>query len=335
MIVHTVGMRRPEIPRRPAVRARRGTVAGSGSGRRSRSQPGSASGSGWRSGSRSGSALALATALTLLAACSGSEPAASPGDPGASVTPSAETPSSRLDPFTSGAPTEGSTDTSAGAPQGSTAPASESDPSSPDEVVATVEAVVESIEPVAETGVPGIESDDGFCRAWSEFAGSYQALTFAAGTDDPLDAARLEIVANDAVRSGAAGLATFLPGELEADRVALTETLTTPIVRRADRARELLAESGVDDDENARLGEVWLDALADQGLQTTDLEVTIDDRALDVAVREAAVTLADELPPIVEDPSLIVDVDLSALEAHLFDNCPDRGTLTGNDRTDG
>lgn len=267
--------------------------------------------------------VAAVSASALLAACSGAETGgsstASPPDDTVVTTSSA-------DPFTTGedrdVPLDGPVTTGGSAATTDVAPT-------------TAEPVVESIEPVPETGVPGIDSADDFCRAWSVFAGSYQALALAAGTADPVTAARLEVVANDAIRTGASGLAALLPAELDDDRSAITETLTSPILRRADRARDLLATAGVDGEANARLADAWLDALAEQGLQTGDPTVTIDDRELDVAVREAAVALVDELPPIVEDPSLVVDVDLSGLESYLFDNCPDRGTLTGNDRTEG
>ena len=41
-----------------------------------------------------------------------------------------------------------------------------------------------AIEPVPETGVPGIDSGDVFCRAWSEFAGSFQALGLVSAIGD-------------------------------------------------------------------------------------------------------------------------------------------------------
>ena len=62
--------------------------------------------------------------------------------------------------------------------------------------------VVESIPPVPETGVPGIASDDLFCRAWSEYAGSVQALSLAWAVQPAAAASALEVAASDAVARG-------------------------------------------------------------------------------------------------------------------------------------
>lgn len=194
--------------------------------------------------------------------------------------------------------------------------------------------VVDSIEPVVDTGVPGIESDDDFCRAWSEFAGSYQALTFSWAVVGGVESARLELVANDALRSAVVTLGETLPDELEAERQALTVDLTTPILRRADRGREILSEQGVSADANAALGGLWLAAVTEAGTESESLAVPIDDGELDASVDAAAGVFVGELPPITEDPSLIVDVAIPSTEQYLFDNCPDRGILAGNDNVD-
>lgn len=194
--------------------------------------------------------------------------------------------------------------------------------------------VLEPIEPVSETGVPGIESDDDFCRSWSEFAGSYQALTFAWVIQGGEAAARLEVLATDVLSSAVVEMGTNLPAALESDRQALTIDLPSPLLRRAERTRELLAQSGVDDTTIEELGNMWLVAVTDAGLESEALSVPIDDDELNGWVTEAALLLLEELPPISEDPSLIVDVDISTTENYLFENCPDRGVLAGNDRVD-
>ena len=206
-------------------------------------------------------------------------------------------------------------------------------PPLPDET-AVSDAVLEPIEPVPDTGVPGIDSDDVFCRSWSEFAGSYQALTFAWAVQDPIAAARLEVVATDTLSSAVARLGVSLPAELEAERQALTVDLPTPLLRRAERARELLVESGLDDAAIEDLGQRWLDAVTAVGLESETLGLPIDAPDLDASVQRAAEGLTDALPPIVEDPSLIVDVDISVTEQYLFENCPDRGILAGADNVD-
>ena len=67
---------------------------------------------------------------------------------------------------------------------------------------------------VPETGVPGIDSDDEFCRSWSEFAGSFQALAGAWAIGDPTEAARSEVAAADVVLGAATALDAELPTEL-------------------------------------------------------------------------------------------------------------------------
>jgi hypothetical protein len=206
-------------------------------------------------------------------------------------------------------------------------------PPLPDDALVS-DSVLDPIEPVPDTGVPGIESDDVFCRSWSEFAGSYQALTFAWAIQGGEAAARLEVVATDVLTSAVERMGQSLPSELEADRQALTVDLPAPLLRRAERAREILSTSGVDDATIESLGQAWLAAVTDAGLESETLAVPIDDIQLNGSVAESALMLLEELPPITEDPSLIVDVDISTTEEYLFENCPDRGVLAGNDRVD-
>lgn len=206
-------------------------------------------------------------------------------------------------------------------------------PMPPDESEVSA-SVLDPIEPVPDTGVPGIESDDDFCRSWSEFAGSYQALTFAWAIQGGEAAARLEVLATEVLSSAVVEMGTSLPAVLESDRQALTIDLPSPLLRRAERSRELLALSGVDDATIEALGDMWLVAVTEAGLESESLAVPIDDVELNAAVTDAATLLLEALPPITEDPSLIVDVDISATENYLFENCPDRGVLAGNDRVD-
>lgn len=207
-------------------------------------------------------------------------------------------------------------------------------PPLPDDV-AVSDSVLDPIEPVSDTGVPGIESDDVFCRSWSEFAGSYQALTFAWAIQGGEPAARLEVIATDVLSSAVERMADALPAELEAERQALTVDLPGPLLRRAERTRGFLSTSGVDEATIELLGDMWLTAVTAAGLESESLAVPIDDAQLNGSVAKSALILLEELPPIIEDPSLIVDVDISVTENYLFENCPDRGILAGNDRIDG
>src|SRR5690606_10449555 len=70
---------------------------------------------------------------------------------------------------------------------------------------------------VPETGVPGLDSDVDVCRAWSEFAGSYQVVAVAAAFgDDTADVARLEVIASPVVAGAYDDMVADWPDELAA-----------------------------------------------------------------------------------------------------------------------
>ncbi len=194
-----------------------------------------------------------------------------------------------------------------------------------------VEPVTESVPPVPETGVPGIDSEDAFCRAWSTYAGSVQALSLAWALQSPQAAATLEVAATDAVTDAVATMGAELPSDIESNRQALTVDVPGPFLRRAERARALLVDAGLDDDQIEELGERWVDAITEQGIDSESLaiEVPAEERG---PLEEAAQLLVAELPPIIEDPTLDTTAfDIGPSLEYIFENCPDRGTLAGND----
>jgi hypothetical protein len=194
--------------------------------------------------------------------------------------------------------------------------------------------VVESIAPVAETGVPGIDSEDAFCRAWSEYAGSVQALSFAWAVQPDLAAATLEVAASDAVSAAVTTMSLELPAEIESNRAALTVDVPGPFLRRAERARQALVDAGATDDQIEQLGDAWIAAITAAGVDDEDLRVVVpDDVAEKLAV--AAADFVDGVPSILEDPTLdTTEFDITPSLDHIFENCPDRGTLAGNDFVD-
>ncbi len=229
-------------------------------------------------------------------------------------------------PATTGAPAEGSA-----AGEGDVF--TEVDPGdSPDATAPnTVEPVVESIPPVAETGVPGIDSDDAFCRAWSEYAGSVQALSLAWAVQPAAAAATLEIAASDAVAAAVAAMAAELPPEIESNRAALTVDVPGPFLRRAERARAAMVDAGGTDDEIAQLGDAWIAAITASGLDAEDVEV-VPPAGVAPKLAAAAEAFVASVPSILEDPTLdTTEFDISPSLDYIFDNCPDRGTLAGND----
>jgi len=183
---------------------------------------------------------------------------------------------------------------------------------------------------VPDTGVPGLDSTDAFCRAWSQFAGTFQALAGVSMFGDATEAGRSEVAASGALLGAIADLDANLPAELEAERADLA-TRTGGLGGRAAAARDELLAAGLSQADVDALGQAWIDALAAAGLDdpTVSIEVPagIDATAFDRAV-DAFIAAK---PALTDDPSLIIDVDVPLTDEYLFDNCPDQGTLAGND----
>jgi hypothetical protein len=270
----------------------------------------------------------LPTALALVfvaAACSGSGDG--DGTSGsASTGPSASQDAANSGPGLVDKPEQ--TDRAAGtAPEESTGAGDSADQDAP-----TALPVVTTVLPtVPEVGVPGIDSVDLFCRSWSEFAGSFQALALAStlATGD-LAAQRSEVVASGAIVAAVDGLDEHLPPELEDEREVLIIEFVGPMERRAVRAGADLAVAGLTTEQSDQLSEVWLTALVVAGVDEPDIELDIP-ADLAPAVEEAVASFSRSVPLIHEDPSLITDASVPLTEAYIVENCPDQGTLGGND----
>ncbi len=241
-------------------------------------------------------------------------------------------------------------DTSSGSSAGTATPDSAADPASPSSsattttttvapstttttLVATTSTTV--IPTVPETGVPGIASGDDFCRAWSEFAGTFQALALASNlAADPAAARRAEVAAAPAVVAAVGDMDTALPAVLEPERDVLLADLVGPFGRRAERALDELVQAGMSADQTDALGDLWLATLAERGLD--DPDITVDAPAdVDPLLTAAVAVFSAEVPPISQDPSLVTAAQAPSTEQYLSDNCPDQGTLAGNDVVDG
>lgn len=205
----------------------------------------------------------------------------------------------------------------------------------PRETAATEPPIVATVLPtVPEIGVPGIDSADLFCRSWSEFAGTFQALALASSFEaGDLSAQRSEVVASGVVIAAVAGLGEHLPAELESERQALTVGLVGPMERRALSAYTGLEAAGLTKRQLDELSELWLSALVAAGVDEPDIQLDVPD---DVSLRVEGVVSAfsTSIPLIREDPSLITDVSIPLTDAYIVDNCPDQGTLGGNDVID-
>jgi hypothetical protein len=192
----------------------------------------------------------------------------------------------------------------------------------------------DTIATVPEQRVPGLDSTDGFCRGWSEFAGSFQALAFASavGTDGAA-AARLEVVASGAVSAAAQLLGDEFPETIASERDVFLDQVIGPFTRRAARAGDELRTAGLSPGQIRQLADAWLSALADAGVDEPAVAVTVPDD-LSGAVDAATAAFSSDVPPIVSDPSLVTDASAPATQAYLVENCSDQGILGGNDAID-
>lgn len=187
--------------------------------------------------------------------------------------------------------------------------------------------------PPPETGVPGLDSADAFCAAWSRYAGSFQVVAVASSflVDEPQRAFELEVAAATTVTEAYAALAATWPAELEAEREAALDTAFGPFAARAERARTLLAEelerAGTDPD---AIAAAWEAALATRNPDDPSLQVDLPADA-QAAVAAAAGGVAASEPPIYADPALVTDVATPRTDSYLLANCPDEGQLAGAD----
>ena len=193
-------------------------------------------------------------------------------------------------------------------------------------------ATPESLATIPEVGVPGLDSDEVVCRAWSRFAGSFQVVSVAAsfGSGDAEDVASLEVIAAPTVTAAYADLVANWPDELADEADAVADDYLGPFARRADSALAALESAGADATAIDTIIAAWETAL--EGRDPTVPEITVElPDTIQTIVDAAASELAAQLVPIPSDPSLVVAVDVPLTDQYLADNCPDRGTLGGVD----
>lgn len=190
----------------------------------------------------------------------------------------------------------------------------------------------ESLATVPEVGVPGLDSDEVVCRAWSRFAGSFQVVSVAAsfGSGDAEDVAGLEVIASPTVTAAYDDLVANWPAELAGEADAVADDYLGPFARRADRALATLESAGADAAAIDAIVAAWETALAGRDPTDPEIVVVLPD-TIQTIVDTAASELVAQLVPIPADPSLVIAVDVPLTDQFLVDNCPDRGTLGGVD----
>ena len=185
---------------------------------------------------------------------------------------------------------------------------------------------------VAETGVPGLDSEDAFCAAWSRFGGSFQVVAVtAAFTDGPPESvAELEVIAAPTVSDAYRALTDTWPDEIDAERdVALDEVLG-PFARRLGAGLDALAAAGATDDDLAVLDEAWIAALARRNPDSP--EIALDLPAQQWALVDTAVpAYLDAVGTWRDDDSLVTGIDIPLTNDYLARTCPDQGALTGQE----
>ncbi|MEQ8439360.1 MAG: hypothetical protein RIB65_17855 [Ilumatobacter fluminis] len=188
---------------------------------------------------------------------------------------------------------------------------------------------------VDDTGVPGLDADDAFCRSWSRFGGSFQvvAVNAAFGGSDDLRLATLEVVASPTTTSAYADLSLEWPDELADEADAALDGVYGPFARRLAQARTALVDAGATQADLDAIDEAWVLALATR--RPDDPEVVIDlPEPLWLLIDEAAPAYLDAVGPWATDESLVTDVEIPLTDVYLSDNCPDQGVLAGQEVTE-
>jgi hypothetical protein len=185
---------------------------------------------------------------------------------------------------------------------------------------------------IAETGVPGLDSADAFCSAWSRFAGSFQVVAVASSfvTDQPERAFELETAASPIVTDSYEQMRQAWPAELDAERAAAIDARFGPFAARATTALNVLRAAVAEPKQLDEIGDAWLDALATRDPSSPDVELALPDELAE-AVATAGRALAADVPPIAGDPALVTEAATPLTDEYLATHCPDQGTLLGTE----
>lgn len=183
-----------------------------------------------------------------------------------------------------------------------------------------------------DSGVPGLDSIDPFCRAWSEFAGSFQIVAVAAafGTGSDREITTLEVVAAPMVVAAAEQFFATLPDELASEREVLADQFLGPFQRRSGAALDALISAGATAADIGSLTELWSSVLVTRDPDDPEPDLAIPD-ALGSLVDAAVDLMLTLQPPFRADERLASGARAPLTENYLALNCPDRGLLAGGD----
>jgi hypothetical protein len=178
--------------------------------------------------------------------------------------------------------------------------------------------------------VPGLDSDDSFCAAWSRFGGSWQLLVQAGSVADPAEVARLEVIASTLVGDAYDDVFAAWPAELESERDVVADEYFGAFQRRSSDAAGALADAGASADDFAALAEAWSAALESYDPLAPSIAVAVPDD-LEQTVADAASAFAAQRVPLAADPSMVITAATPLTDEFLATACPDQGWIVGQD----
>lgn len=184
---------------------------------------------------------------------------------------------------------------------------------------------------VPETGVPGLDSEDSFCAAWSRFGGTWQVLQVAANfAPDATVVPSMEVAAAPVVGAAYDAMLAAWPDELASERDAVADGFFGPLDRRAEVALAALAGAGATADDLDALAAAWEAALSERQTDEPVLTPELDD-GLRTLVAAAAADFAAQRVDFVDDPTMRITVATPLTDAYLATACPDQGALAGGE----
>lgn len=253
----------------------------------------------------------LACAALVVVSCSGSDGADAPAPTGSpSVT---ESPNGS---DVTGGPTS-SPDTSQSPAPSTAVTASTQPPTTP--------------VPPPPTGVPGVDSDDAFCRDYARVLGTSTLLGVSSAflAQPTEEIVRLEVIAAPAVLAAAESLPVEVPPAAAADTDTLLTDVVDPLTQRSIVIDAALVAAGVDSAGRAALIQAWDAVLATDDPVDPAIEVPDLDPALAAQVDAAIAALT--LPPYLEDPAVAAaPAQTPLVQAYVQSSCPEILGLLGD-----
>ena len=184
--------------------------------------------------------------------------------------------------------------------------------------------------------MPGLDSDDAFCAAWSRFGGSWQVLLVGSTfLGDPERVATWEIASAQIIDGAYAELIENFPIELASEAELVADAYFGVLHRRAAAAGASLSDAGANTEAVQRLGQAWLEALAERDPLDADLAFEVPDDLRELVDRgRRRLPFATGRVPSRPEHGRSRPTRRSPTR-YLETACPDQGTLAGQEVDDG